>query len=318
MREGLDTSALIALPKRPASGHKGTFGRVAIVGGSAGNTRAISAAGDTSSEPTMLGAPALAGLAALRAGCGLCTLVVPQPLVTSTLALCPSAVGVGLPVDASGHLERGESTRVMEAATRSCDALAIGPGLGKSEHVAQLVVRALQREDVAVVIDADAINAMARIPELFRDFRAPAVLTPHPGEFARLAEALGISLDPITPATRPSAAAGLAQRLGCIVVLKGAGTCVSDGHRTWVCARGSPSLATAGTGDVLTGLLASLIGQHVASGGTLARLYDLARLAVEAHACAGEAWANARNATGGMLATELCEQLPSVLEGFRR
>lgn len=305
MTTDLDSSELVPLPARARTGHKGTFGTVAIIGGS------------THAPPTMVGAPALSALAALRAGCGLCRVVAPHPIVPAILTICPSATGVSLPVDLAGALERGHATEVMERAIAGCDAVAIGPGLGVSEESVQLVVRVIQREEQALVVDADALNAMARIPDLFRDFRAPAVLTPHPGEFARLAEAFKVGFSATDPDERPLAAAGLARRLGCVVVLKGAGTCVSDGHRTWVCDHGHPCLATAGTGDVLTGLLASLLAQHIANGGSFSGLYEIARVAVDAHARAGEAWADRTQASAGLLATDLCDLLPGVLEPMR-
>jgi NAD(P)H-hydrate repair Nnr-like enzyme with NAD(P)H-hydrate dehydratase domain len=112
-----------------------------------------------------------------------------------------------------------------------------------------------------VVVDADALNAMARIPDLARDLKASCVLTPHPGEFRRLADALNLDADPVAPSRRTAAAEALAQRVGCIVVLKGAGTVVSNGHDTWTCDAGHPCLATAGTGDVLAGLLGGLLAQ---------------------------------------------------------
>jgi NAD(P)H-hydrate epimerase len=316
--DGIDASGPRHLTRRDRLSHKGTHGTVAIVGGSAGELGRVGGEHEVKGapSPTMVGAPALAARAALRAGCGLCRLIVPAEVLGPALVLCPSATGIALPT-AGGRLVRGEATRVMEEALAHADAVAIGPGLGASDEAAQLVVRALQREEGVVVVDADAINAMARIPELHRDLRAAAILTPHPGEFARLAEAFRITLDPVAPATRPSAAAALAQRLGCVVVLKGAGTCVSDGHRTWVCSRGHPCMATAGTGDVLAGLLAALAAQHLASGGARDDLYDLARVGVQAHAIAGEAWATRHDASSGMLAQELCDLVPATLEAMR-
>src|SRR5262249_28551276 len=138
------------------------------------------------------------------------------------------------------------------------------PGLGSGEGVKAASLRAVQREEIPVVVDADAINALADVPELVRDFRAAAVLTPHPGEYRRLAGSLGIRIDPVKPETRSDAAASLAQRLGCVVVLKGHQTVVSDGQRTWVNDTGGPELATAGTGDVLSGVIAGLAAQFVA------------------------------------------------------
>lgn len=293
------------LPQRPAGGHKGTFGTVSVVGGScAGGAR-------------MIGAPALSALGALRAGTGLAKLVMPLPILSAGIALCPSATGIALAVDGSGDIIPHEAAEVIDRVIAQSTCLVIGPGLGEGAGPAAASIRAVQQQDIPVVIDADAINNLASVPELHRDFHAAAVLTPHPGEFRRLAGALRITHDPVDPATRPRAAEALAQRLGCIAVLKGAGTVVSDGIQTWVCDRGHPCLGTAGTGDVLAGVVAGLIAQHGARHGERASLFELARAAVYAHAVAGERWAQSHGASGGLLAHELAEELPAVLESLR-
>lgn len=318
----LDESPVPALPARPRDGHKGTFGTVAVVGGSAGSGM-------------MLGAPTLAGRGALRSGCGLCKLVVPDPILGHVLAMLPSATGIGLAVDEAGDLVPHEAAATLDRVLGDLakgGSVVMGPGLGKGAGVDAAVLRMIQQRIVPVVVDADALNAMAGIPEVWRDFHAPAVLTPHPGEFKRLAEAMKITLDPVSKATRPSAAASLAQRLGCVVVLKGEGTIVSDGVRTWRCERGHPCMATGGTGDVLGGVIAGLLAQHFDSTRMLAAAklasrspelaakvgsgltpYDLARIAVEAHGRAGEMWA-AANGEAGMLAAELADLIPKAMK----
>lgn len=305
----LDTSTPPSLPPRALSGHKGTFGTVVIIGGSVGSP----------TVPTMLGAPTLAGRAALRSGVGLCKLVVPESLVPAALTMLPSATAFGFPTEPDGSIVPHSAATILDAALSGASAVVLGPGLGRSPSVETVVLRVLQQDHIPVVIDADALNAMASIPDLFRDFRAPAVLTPHPGEFARLAGALKITLDPISKATRPDAAAALAQRLGCVVVLKGEGTVVSNGVRTWRCSHGHPCLATAGTGDVLAGLLGGLIAQYDSPARRLALgriasppvldLYELARIAVDMHARAGERWA-ASHGPAGLLAHELADLIP--------
>lgn len=289
------------LPIRSPAGHKGTFGTVAVVGGSA------------LANPRMVGAPALAALGALRSGVGVVRLVMPGAILDAGLSICPSATGRALPTEDDGSLRLEEAVEVFDKALAGCDAAVIGPGLGAGPMVAALSLRAVQQEDFPVVVDADALNALATTPDLHLDFHARAILTPHPGEFRRLAAAFKISHDPTSESARPDAARALALRLGCIVALKGAGTVVSDGLEVWVCAHQTPCLATGGTGDVLAGLIAGLLAQH---SGTLS-LYDLARLGVEAHARAGMAWAERANASGGLLATELAESLPKVLESMR-
>lgn len=301
MSNPLDSSPLPSLPKRDAAGHKGTFGTVVVIGGSIGRT-------NEPPLPLMLGAPVLAGRAALRSGVGLCKIVLPEPLAAAALTMLPSATAFAFPVEDSGAIIPHAASAVVDAALSGASSVVVGPGLGRTPGVESIVLRVLQQEETPVIVDADALNAMASIPDLFRDFRAPAILTPHPGEFARLAQALKISLDPVSRATRPDATAALAQRLGCIVVLKGEGTIVSNGVRTWRCERGHPCLATAGTGDVLAGLLGGLIAQHRKQ----IDLFDLARIAVETHARAGERWANA-NANAGLLAQELADLIPIEL-----
>ncbi len=299
------SGGLPKLPARASAGHKGTFGTVAVLGGScAGDAR-------------MIGAPALAALGALRAGAGLARLVMPLPILAGGIAVCPSATGVGLHVDEAGGLVPHLAAEVIDDVILDSSCLVIGPGLGQGEGATAASLRAVQQEDIPVVVDADAINCLAQVPQLQRDFRGAAVLTPHPGEFRRIAGALNIGLDPVAEASRPGAAEALAQRLGCIVVLKGMGTVVSDGHQTWVCGRGHPCLGTAGTGDVLAGVIAGVIAQHAAGPKRVLSLFDAARLAVEAHAVAGERWAAARGASGGLIATELAEEVPGAMEGLR-
>ncbi|CAG0992066.1 Bifunctional NAD(P)H-hydrate repair enzyme Nnr [Phycisphaerales bacterium] len=295
------TGSIPSLPRRDPRGHKGTFGTVGVVGGCGAH------------DVRMIGAPALAALGALRAGAGLVRLIAPGPILSEAIALCPSATGKALPVDEDGALAFGTAVQAFDKATDGCDALVIGPGWGEGGVVQALALRAVQQEDRPLVVDADALNALAKIPELHQDFRARAVLTPHPGEFVRLAQSLKIKLDPTRDESRPHAAAALAQRLGCVVVLKGAGTVVSDGLEAWTCEHRHACLAAAGTGDVLAGVIAGLLAQHAAA----MSLFDLARLGVEAHARAGERWERSRGATGGMLASELAEEVPAAVEELR-
>ena len=288
----------------------------------------------------MIGAPALVALGAFRSGAGLVRIVAPRDVLPHAIAICPSATGIALEVDASGGLVAHEAAEVFDLAAEECDCIAIGPGLGTSDGARALCLRAVQQEDVPVVVDADALTNLAVVPELSRDFHGACILTPHPGEFRRLAAALNIEADPVHPGTRPAAAEQLAQRLGCIVVLKGAGSVVTDGHKTWVCEAGHPCLATAGTGDVLTGVLAGLAAQfrgnsvsdgmalHALARARLAgavrqdrsatpSLLSLARVGVWCHASAGQAWAAQHQASAGALATDVAELIPPLLERAR-
>ncbi|MFI4892270.1 MAG: NAD(P)H-hydrate dehydratase [Phycisphaerales bacterium JB058] len=296
-----DTSPVPELPTRDPRGHKGTFGTVAVVGGCARR------------ESPMIGAPVLAARAALRGGCGLVRLVTPEPIIIQALSLTPSATGVAIPTDDEGT--PGADRVVMEALT-SADSIVVGPGLG-ADHLKHHPIAELVRTTVEVglptVIDADGLNALVSGEMLHRVDLSRCVLTPHPGEYARLATARGIGADPTDEDERPEAAALLAKSLGCVVVLKGAGTVVSDGNRSWVCGHGHACLGTAGTGDVLAGLTGSLIAQLAERGMSL---YDLSRIAVQAHALGGEVWAQRKQAHAGLLASELADELPGVLAGL--
>ncbi|MEM7756137.1 MAG: NAD(P)H-hydrate dehydratase [Planctomycetota bacterium] len=314
--EADEAGPLPALPSRPADGHKGTFGTVLVIGGCATPTR------------RMLGAPALTASGALRTGTGLAQIMCPRPIVDHVLTLCPSATGWALPVEPDGSIVAHEAAELFDEAVQKASVIAIGPGLGDADGVIPLVLRAVGQAETPVVADADALNALADLRDVAKDVRAPLIVTPHPGEYRRLAKNLGITADPL--ADRNRAAEALAQRLGCIAVLKGSGTVVSDGQRTWTCAHGHPCLGTAGTGDVLTGIVAGLVAQYVPDGpaaiGSVVlprrpdrplSLFDAARLAVEIHAHAGERWARERHAGGGMLASELVDFVPSEVEARR-
>ncbi len=317
-----DGNPLPPLPARPTDGHKGTFGTVTIIGGR------------DDPDACMIGAPALAARAALRTGCGLVRLVMGRSILAHAIEVEPGATGVPVAFDAQGAIEPHAMTARVDEAARASTCLVVGPGLGMGEASQAATLRAIQQEDVPVVLDADALSVLATIDELNRELRARLILTPHPGEFQRLASSLRISDRPKSDDDRAEATAALAQRLGCIVVLKGHRTVVSDGLRAWTCERGGPWLATAGTGDVLCGVIAGLIAQHgepVPMAGLSdemrARmpsdpvrplsLYDAARLGVSLHAQAGDAWSAHANARGGMLARELCDWLPGVVEEAR-
>jgi NAD(P)H-hydrate epimerase len=212
----------------------------------------------------------------------------------------------------------------FDASITQVQSVVVGPGMGGGQSVARLSVRAVQQEEVPAVVDADALNALAALPDFAREVRGRVIVTPHPGEFRRLAISLGIRHDPVDTTQRESAASELAQRLGCIVVLKGANTVVSDGYRSWVCSHGHPCLATGGTGDILAGLLGGLLAQYSPPAFIMPGqpapalgLFELACIAVETHARAGEEWAKLSRASTGLTPLELAALIPSVLESMR-
>lgn len=307
----------LKLPARDAHGHKGTFGTVAVVGGCA------------DSRARMIGAPAIAALAALRAGAGLARVLCPEPILNDVIQITPSATGVALPTrtdDPPGALIAHEAAEVFDSHSQGADAIVIGPGLGwagdpmdpLAEGTRAIVLRAVLHADVPLIVDADALTALAATPDFTLDFRAAAIMTPHPGEHKRLASALKLPEAGQDDASRLNACESLARRVGCVVVLKGAGTVVSDGQQSWKCDRGHPCLATAGTGDVLSGLLGGLLAQHARpTSRPRLSIFELACLGVEAHAIAGELWAKS-HAQAGLVARELADLLPKALESLRK
>ncbi len=307
-----------SLPARATDAHKGTAGTVGVIGGCAADD-----------QPRMIGAPALAALGALRAGAGLAKIAAPGPILTEAVAACPSATGIALPTDDAGAVVGHEGAVVLDALAEAADALVVGPGLGSAEGVTALVVRAVGQPESPVVLDADGLNTLAGVAHFASEIRARLIVTPHPGEFRRLAEPLKITEDPTNAHERPAAGERLAQALGCVVVLKGAGTVVSDGHRTWTCQHGHPCLATAGTGDVLAGVIAGMVAQFaappplapgVAVPADSARpfdLYECARVGVLVHARAGERWARRHGASAGLIASELAAEIPASVEAER-
>lgn len=305
------------IPARPADGHKGTFGTVCVVGGRADDAR------------VMVGGPALAALGALRSGAGLAVLAVPMPIMAAALVIAPSATGLALPVDESGVVRPSDAAELLDRQMAQYRCVAVGPGLGAGVAQQQIVVRLIAQDQVPLVVDADAINCLASLRDFARDLRAHAIFTPHPGEYARLAEALGLSGDPADPSKRPAAAQQLAQRLGCVVVLKGQGTIISDGIEVHANSMGNAALATAGTGDVLTGLIAGLVAQFfkpalgsgtrqitAAQQGGL-NLLECARLGVHLHGQAADQWA-AKHGDAGMLAADLLAEIPDAIAALRR
>jgi ADP-dependent NAD(P)H-hydrate dehydratase len=288
-----------ALPARPADGHKGTFGRVLIVGGSLG----------------MSGSVCLAGVAALRSGSGLVTLAVPENILSIVAAFEPSYMTVALPfMAATGAPTSGEPARIDDEflieVFRGKDVIAIGPGLGAGEAVTALTASVLRYARCTVVIDADGINAVVSGQLLSeplgtgndierRDSRA-LILTPHPGEFSRLS---GLSIEAIS-VDRVAIARNFAASRKVILVLKGAGTVVTDGDRVYVNPTGNVGMATGGSGDVLTGVIASLVGQRMTP-------FDAACLGVFVHGLAGDLAATALTQRG-MIASDLIHYLPAA------
>ncbi len=252
---------LPSLPPRHREAHKGDFGKVLIVGGSIG----------------MVGAPALAANAALRGGAGLVKIACPRCSQQATASLSPCATSVPLDCGRDGTLA-ARTVAALRPLASEHDVLAIGPGMGRSAGVRKVVRSLLGIAGKPKVVDADALNALADTPQWWRGVTGPAILTPHPGEMKRLTQGARLFCD---LKDRRGAAVALAELTGTIVVLKGAGTVVSDGSQVYINRTGNPGMATAGAGDVLTGLIAALIGQRLSP-------FDAAVLGVYLHGLAGD------------------------------
>lgn len=234
-----------ALPARPPDGHKGLFGKLLLVGGSTG----------------MTGAVVLAASAALRTGLGLAYAAVPESLVDTVDAGSLETVARPLPeVRAKRVIARRALGAIMEMAA-SADALAIGPGLSTHHETQELVRRLVERRSRPMVLDADGLNACARDARcLEADSEVPLIITPHVGEMARLLNQDNGAVS----ADREGAAVAAARRFGCVVVMKGAPTFVADSEgRLYLNPTGNAGMATGGVGDVLTGIIGSLLAQGV-------------------------------------------------------
>lgn len=277
---------------RPSSGHKGTFGHVLVLAGSAG----------------MTGAAALAAKGALMAGSGLVSLGIPYSLNDILEVKITEAMTIPLPETAERALSMEALPHIKELLGRMA-ALVLGPGLGRHPSTGSLVEAILQDAHGPVVLDADGLNVVAKtgILENRTDASGPLVITPHPGEMARL---LGSSIQD-TQTSRVEVAVNAARRFSCTVVLKGAATVVaaSDG-RFWVNTTGNVGMATGGTGDVLAGV----IGGFIAGGMDVT---DAARAAVYVHGLAGDLALQDVGAFS-LLAGDLVSKLPQALQLIQR
>ena len=237
--------ALLETPRSPAA-HKGNFGHVLVAGGSVGKS----------------GAPAMASLAALRAGAGLVTAAVPEPIAAQVSAIAPELMTHPLAATSAGQIAAGNAApdRIAEL-TRGITVLACGPGLGQSPETAGFLAGLLEGSTIPAILDADALNLLASQPDLLNRVAndRTLVLTPHPGEMARLC---GVSTAEVQ-ANRVEAARRFAVRNGVTLVLKGARTLIahSDG-RVAVNTTGNPGMAKGGSGDLLTGIVAGFLAQY--------------------------------------------------------
>lgn len=285
MSDPTPTANLPPLPPRPADGHKGMFGRVLVIGG----------------NDQMVGAPVMAGTSALRTGAGLVQIAVPRAILAAALSITPELIGLAL----------GKSVgkdELLDAARKS-DAVVIGPGLGRSPEAAARLTR-LVRLEKSMVVDADGLNLLAEGKRWPGFFKARAVLTPHPGEMARLGKLIGRDKVPSDEQGRIDIARQASDAFGQVVVLKGNRTVVTDGRRVYVNDTGDSSLSKAGTGDVLSGIVGTLLAQEMDH-------FDAACAAVWIHGRAGEL-AGARLGPRCVLAREVIDAIPQAIGEYER
>ena len=293
MPTATDIATLVRrLSDRPAAAHKGDFGRALLIGGSRG----------------MSGAIALAGKATLRSGAGLVTLAVPEKILATVASFEPSYMTAALPCDKVGRISDAAKA-TLEPFVESVTAIACGPGLGRGDGVRQLVAWLYESCPKPVVFDADALNALASLdsglPKRVAPSESSRILTPHPGEFARL---VGRRID--DRGEQQQAAQQFAAQHNVVVALKGSGTIVTDGRQTAINATGNPGMATGGTGDVLTGMIVAMLCQGLAP-------FDAVRVAVHIHGRAGDL-AAASLGQISLIASDLIEYLPQAFLACRQ
>ena len=274
------------LPVRPRFSHKGDFGRVLLVCGSVGFT----------------GAAALAARAALRTGAGLITVATPRQVWPIGAAKLDEPMVMPMAEDKAGRLSL-QAVPALAQLLAKADACLIGPGLGRSEELDALVAALVGEARCPVVLDADGINAMAGHIDRLREAACPLILTPHDGEFLRLSPSA--ALPPADFDTRADRAMMLARQLGAVVLLKGYRTAITDGKRLYRNETGNPGMATGGSGDVLAGMLVSLLGQGLAP-------LEAAAAAAWLHGAAGDRCA-AERGEYGMTPSDLIDAASRLL-----
>lgn len=292
-----DARVRALLPARRPDGNKGTFGRVLIVGGC----------------NDYIGAPGLAARAAYRVGAGLVTLVVPQAITLAVAAACSEATFVASPESSERHTPASLRHVVNWYATvKGGVTMALGPGMGQARDTAEFLSALLESitqgriEINGWVCDADALNLLAQMPQWHARLPGHTVLTPHPGEMARLT---GLSVTEVQ-ADRIGLALRYARAWGHIVLLKGAHTIIAaPDDRAVVVPFANPAMATAGTGDVLAGCIAGLMAQGLSP-------FDAAVCGAYLHGAAGERWRKLHG-DAGMLASDLLPLLPDVMRDLR-
>lgn len=268
------------LPDRDPWAHKGDFGKILLLCGSKGYT----------------GAAALAAMGALRSGAGLVYLGVPESIYAIEAVKLTEPIVFPLPDD-NGMLSIN-ATNEIEERLKDMDAVLIGPGLGRSEGTLSAVRTVLEHFNGPVVLDADGINVLTAHKHILRGRTSPTILTPHEGEFCRFG---GFLTD-----SRTGSAAALAQDLDAIVLLKGHETVITDGEISYVNHTGNPGMAVGGSGDVLSGILVSLLGQGIPP-------LEAAACAAYLHGAAGDI-CEKEIGQYGLLPSDMLQVLPRLMK----
>jgi NAD(P)H-hydrate epimerase len=269
------------LPRAPSS-HKGDYGRALLVGGSRG----------------MAGAIALSGMAALRSGAGLVTIATADSAADVVAGFHPSYMTVALPQEPTGTISDSAKEPLSELVSKA-NCVAIGPGMGVSRAIQRLVAWLYDSLPAPIVVDADGLNALAERPSGLQRPAGARILTPHPGEFRRLAGNTDLN----------AAAILLARKCQVVVVLKGHRTLITDGNRTLHNPTGNPGMATGGSGDVLTGVITALVCQGLPP-------FEAAQLGAYVHGFAGDL-AAAELGEVGMTSRDLIDYLPRAFLQLR-
>ena len=280
MREMDRNTVQSLLPNRPAWSHKGDYGKILLLCGSLGYT----------------GAPALAAMGALRSGAGLVFLGVPQSIYAIEAVMLTVPIVFPLP-DADG---RYSTDAVCQVCNRldDLDAVLIGPGSGQSKGVLQMVNTVLEQFSGPVVLDADGINVLKTNIDVLRGRTSPTILTPHDGEFGRIGGVIGKD--------RAESAARLARDLDVIVLLKGHKTVITDGDTCYMNRTGNPGMAVGGSGDVLSGIIVSLLGQGL-------KPLEATAAAAWLHGAAGDICAQ-QMGQYGLLPSDMLNVLPRLMK----
>ena len=264
--------------------HKNTFGHLLVIAGSG----------------RMTGAACLTGLAALRSGCGLVTLAVPKGINATVHKKCAHEL-MTLPLPQTrNETIASNAFPLLKKSLKKSTAVAIGPGLSQDPQTLKFILKIIETVHLPMVIDADALNALAGHLSSLRKGKTARVLTPHPGEMSRLTKSDKTRIE----ANRRKTARDFARKYNCVLLLKGHRTVIASPQRTTVNTTGNPGMATAGSGDVLTGVIGSFLAQGLSA-------YDAAKFGAYIHGKAGDCAARTKGRVS-LIASDIIDHIPAA------